>query len=122
MWKPLIAKRSTSAANKLRAAQMPVTLVPRAKEASMAGRTGLPKSVLGLVAGVVLLAALGFSVSAASSPNQALRGTKRISRDEGLLGIQGRRRQLLHDQVLERQGTQGRLEDLLSAAGRSRPR
>ena len=41
-----------------------------------------------------------------------------IPRDEGLLGVQGRRRQLLHDQVLERQGTPGRLEDLLSAGGR----
>ena len=53
MWKPLIVKRSTSAANKLHAAQVSVTLVPRAKEASMAGRTGLPKSVLGLATGVV---------------------------------------------------------------------
>ena len=78
MWKPLIAKRSSSAANKLRAAQTSVTLVPRAEEASMAGRTGLPKSVLGLAAGVVLLAALGFSVSAASSQNQS------AARHEGL--------------------------------------
>ncbi len=42
----------------------------------MAGRTGLPKSVLGLATGVVLLVALGFSVSAASSQSQAPRGTK----------------------------------------------
>ena len=42
MWKPLIAKRSSSAANKLHVAQMAVTLAPRAKEASMVGRTGLP--------------------------------------------------------------------------------
>ena len=76
MWELPVMKRSTSAANKLRAAQMSVTPVPRATEASMAGRTGLPKSVLGLVTGVVLLAALGFSVSAASSQNQAPRGTK----------------------------------------------
>src|SRR6185369_14918143 len=39
---------------------------------------------------------------------------KGIPRDEGLLGGQGRRRQLLHDQVLERQGTPGWHEDLLS--------
>ena len=76
MWEPPIMKRSTSAANKLRAAQMSVTPVPRATEASMAGRTGLPKSVLGLAAGVVLLAALGFSVPAASSQNQAALKTK----------------------------------------------
>ena len=42
----------------------------------MVGRMRLPKSVLGLVAGAVLLVALGFSVSAASSKNQALRGTQ----------------------------------------------
>ena len=89
MWKPLITKRSTSAANKLRAAQMSVTLVPRAKEASMAGRTGLPKSVLGLAAGVVLLAALGFSVSAASSQNQAPRGTKAFHATKDCSGFTG---------------------------------
>ena len=74
MWAPLIAKRSSPAENKLRAAQTSVTLVPGAKEASMAGRTGLPKSVLGLATGVVLLVAL-VSTSAASSRNQTLRGT-----------------------------------------------
>jgi hypothetical protein len=92
MWELPIMKRSTSAANKLRAAQMSVTPVPRATEASMAARTGLPKSVLGLVTGVVLLAALGFSVSAASSQNQAPRetkpfhGTKDCSGFTGLVG------------------------------------
>jgi hypothetical protein len=75
MWKPLITKRSSSA-NKQRAAQMSVTLIPGGEEAPMAGRIRLPKSVLGLAAGAVLLVALGFSVSAASSKNQTLRGTQ----------------------------------------------
>ena len=82
----------------------------------MAGRTGLPKSVLGLATGVVLLAALGFSVSAASSGTRRSRD-EGIPRDEGLLGGHGPRRRLLHDQVLERQGNQGGLEDLLLPAG-----
>ena len=58
----------------------------------MAGRTGLPKSVLGLATGVVLLAALGFSVSAASSRNQTLRGTKplHVTKDcSGSRGVEG---------------------------------
>jgi hypothetical protein len=65
-----------SAANKLRAAQTSVTLVQGAEEASMPGRTGLPKSVLGVAAGVVMVGALVFSVSAASSENRAPRGTQ----------------------------------------------
>ena len=87
MWK-LTAKRSTSA-NKLRTAQTSVTLVPRAKEAPVAGRTGLPKSVLGLATGVVLLVALGFSVSAASSRNQALRGTQAFHGTKDCSGATG---------------------------------
>ena len=55
----------------------------------MAGRTGLPKSVLGLVTGVVLLAALGFSVSAASSQNQAPRGTKAFHATKDCSGFTG---------------------------------
>ena len=55
----------------------------------MAGRTGLPKSVLGLVAGVVLLAALGFSVSAASSQNQAPRKTKAFHATKDCSGFTG---------------------------------
>ena len=89
MWKPLITKRSSSAANKQRAAQTSVTLTPGAEEASMAGRTGLPKSVLGLATGVVLLAALGFSVSAASSQNQAPRGTKAFHATKDCSGFTG---------------------------------
>jgi hypothetical protein len=89
MWEPRIVKRSSSAANKLRAAQMSVTPVPRATEASMAGRTGLPKSVLGLAAGVALLAALGFFVSAASSQNQAPRGTKAFHGTKDCSGFSG---------------------------------
>jgi hypothetical protein len=86
MWKPPIGKRSTSAANKLRAAQMSV---PRAKEASIASRTGLPKSVLGLATAVALLAALGLSVSAASSQNQAPRGTKAFHATKDCSGFTG---------------------------------
>jgi len=89
MRKPRIVKRSSSAASKLRAAQRSVTLVPRAKEASIAGRTGLPKSVLGLVAGAALLAALWLSVSAASSQSQALRGTKAFHATKDCSGFTG---------------------------------
>ena len=55
----------------------------------MAGRTGLPKSVLGLAAAVVLLAALGFSVSAASSRNQAPRTTKPFHATKDCSGNKG---------------------------------
>ena len=55
----------------------------------MAGRSGLPKSVLGLATGVVLLAALGFSVSAASSQNQAPRGTKAFHATKDCSGFTG---------------------------------
>ena len=55
----------------------------------MAGRTGLPKSVLALAAGVVLLAALGFSVSAASSNNHALGGTKAFHGTKDCSGATG---------------------------------
>jgi hypothetical protein len=91
MWKPLIAKRSSSSADKLRAAQMPVTLVSRAKEASMAGRKRSPTRCLVLTAGALLLAALVFSVSAASSQNHA-RGTKafHVTKDcSGYVGVAG---------------------------------
>jgi hypothetical protein len=89
MWKPLIAKRSSSAANKLHAAQAFVTLTPGAEEASMAGRMGLPKSFLGLVAGAVLLVVLGVSVPAASSKNQALRGTRQFHGTKDCSGFTG---------------------------------
>ena len=58
----------------------------------MASHMGLPKSVLGLATGVALLAALGFSVSAAPSQNQAPRGTKafRATKDcSGFTGLVG---------------------------------
>lgn len=55
----------------------------------MAGRMRLPKSVLGLATGVALLAALGFSVSAASSQNQALRGTKELHVTKDCSGYKG---------------------------------
>jgi hypothetical protein len=89
MWKPLITKRSSSAANKQRVAQTSVTLTPGVEEASMASRMGLPKSSLGLVAGAVLLVALGFSGSAASSTNQALRGTKAFHGTKDCSGMTG---------------------------------
>jgi hypothetical protein len=89
MWRPLLRNRSASAATKLGVAHISGTAVPRAKEASTAGRTGLPKSVLGL-ATVALLAALGFSVTAASSqsqaPTRAFRATKDCSGFTGLVG------------------------------------
>ena len=88
MWKPLITKRSSSAANKQRAAQTSVTLTPGVEEASMASRMGLPKSSLGLVAGAVLLVVLGFSVSAASSTNQ-LRGTQAFHATKDCSGFTG---------------------------------
>jgi hypothetical protein len=58
----------------------------------MASRTRLPKSSLGLVVGVALLAVLGFFVSAASSRNQApgeekaFHATKDCSGFTGLVG------------------------------------
>ena len=55
----------------------------------MAGRRGLPKSVLGLVAGVVLLVVLGFSGSAASSTNQGLRGTQAFRATKDCSGFSG---------------------------------
>lgn len=89
MWKPLIAKRSSSAENKLRAAQTSVTLVPGAEEASVVGHSALSKRVLGLATGVVLLAALGFCVSAASSRNQTPRGTKPLHVTKDCSGAKG---------------------------------
>jgi hypothetical protein len=89
MQKPLIMKRSGSAANKQRAAQTSVTLIPGVEEASMASRMGEPKSFLGLVAGGVLLVVLGFSVSAASSGTQALRGTRAFHGTKDCSGFTG---------------------------------
>ena len=89
MWKPRIVKRSSSAANKLHAAQTSVTLVQGAEEASMPGRTRLPKSVLGVATGVVMVGALVFSVSAASSENQAPRGTQAFHGTKDCSGFTG---------------------------------
>jgi len=55
----------------------------------MASRIGLPKGFLGLVAGAVLLVVLGFSVSAASSQNQAPRGTKAFHATKDCSGFTG---------------------------------
>ena len=90
MGKPLITKKSGSATSKLRAAQTSVTLTPRAKEASISGRIGLPKGVLGLAACVVSVAALGFSVSAASSQDQARGGTKPFHLTKDCAGFSGK--------------------------------
>jgi Na+/proline symporter len=68
---------------------MSVTPVLRAKEASMAGRKGLTKSVLGLATGVALLAALAFSASAASSQNQAPRETRAFHATKDCSGFTG---------------------------------
>lgn len=58
----------------------------------MAGRAGLPKSALGLAAGVGMVAALVFSVSAAGSQNAASPGTRpfRATKDcSGFTGLVG---------------------------------
>jgi hypothetical protein len=89
MWKPVITKRSGTAANKQRAAQTSVTLTPGVEEASMAGHIGLPKGVLGLAVAVALLAALGFFVSAASSQNQASRVTRAFHATKDCSGFTG---------------------------------
>jgi hypothetical protein len=89
MWKPLITKRSGSAVNKQRDAQTSVTLTPGVEEPFMPGRPGLPKSVLWVATGVVMMAALVFSVSAASSKNQAPRGTKAFHATKDCSGYTG---------------------------------
>jgi hypothetical protein len=55
----------------------------------MAGRAGLPKSALGLAARVLVVAALVFSVSAASSENAASRGTKAFHARKDCSGFTG---------------------------------
>ena len=55
----------------------------------MVSRMGLPKSLLGLVAGAVLLVVLGFSGSAASSANQPLRVTKAFHATKDCSGFTG---------------------------------
>jgi hypothetical protein len=90
MWKPLITKTSGSATGKLRAAQTSVTLAPRAKEASMSSRIGLPRGVLALAIGVALLTVLGFSASAAFSRNQAPRQTKPFHLTKECSGYSGK--------------------------------
>ena len=55
----------------------------------MVGRTRLTKSFLGLAAGAVLLVVLGFSVPAASSTNQATRGTKEFHATKDCSGFTG---------------------------------
>ena len=56
----------------------------------MAGRTRLPKSVLGLATGVVLLAVLGFSASAAFSQNQTPRQAKPFHATKDCSGYSGK--------------------------------
>ena len=59
------------------------------KGGPMTGRTALPRGVLGLVAGVALLAALGVFVSGASSQNQAPRGTHAFHATKDCSGFTG---------------------------------
>ena len=59
------------------------------KEVRKMLRPLLPKSALGLAAGVALLATLAFSVSAASSGNQANRGTKEFHATMDCSGFTG---------------------------------
>ena len=56
----------------------------------MPGRAGLPKSVLGLATGVVLLAVLWFSASAASSQNQTPRQAKPFHLTKECSGFSGK--------------------------------
>ena len=56
----------------------------------MAGRTRLTKSVLGLAAGVVMVAALVFSVPAASSQNPASRVTRAFHATKDCSGLSGK--------------------------------
>jgi hypothetical protein len=88
MWTPFIGKQSGSAANKLQLAQMPVTLAPRAKEASMVGRPG-PAGVLVVVAAISSLAALALSASAASTQNRSPRATKAFHATKDCSGFTG---------------------------------
>ena len=89
MWKPRVGKGSSSAANKQHFAQMPGTLAPRAKEASMVSRTGRPGGVLVVAAAVFSLAALAFSASAASSQNRSPQATKAFHATKDCSGFTG---------------------------------
>ena len=89
MWTPLIGHGSRSAAKNPLAAHMPGTLAPRAKEASMVGRTRWPASVLVVAAGFCSLAALVFFVSAAASQNRALRVTRAFHATKDCAGFTG---------------------------------
>jgi hypothetical protein len=77
MWKPSVTQRSGLAADK------------QHEETSVASRSGLSKSFFGLVAGAVVLVVLGFSASAASSGNQAVRGSKAFHATKDCSGFTG---------------------------------
>jgi hypothetical protein len=89
MSKPLITSRWGLAANKQRAAQTSVPVRSEVEGASMPGRTGLPKSFRGLLAGAVFVVVFGFSVAAASSRDQALRGTHAFHATKDCSGFTG---------------------------------
>jgi hypothetical protein len=89
MWKPLIAKGSTSAAQKLHAAQTSVTLVPRVKEPAMAGRNRSPRRFLVLVPAALSVAALVFSVSATASRDRAAQPTRSLHATKDCSGVKG---------------------------------
>jgi len=92
MWKPLIGRGFSSAAEKRQVAQVPDTLAPRAKEATMVDRTGRLGGVLVLAAAAFSLAALVFSVSATASQDRAAQATKpiHVTKDcSGTTGVAG---------------------------------
>lgn len=89
MRKPLTGNESSPLAKKLHTAQMPGTLAPRAKEASMVGRTGSPAGILVVLAALLSLAALVFSVSATASQDRASQATKPLHVTKDCSGAKG---------------------------------
>ena len=77
MWNQLIRRQTT------------VAVASRAREASMAGRSGSSKRALLPATAVVLLAALGLCVSAASSQDQTPRKTKAFHATKDCSGFSG---------------------------------
>jgi hypothetical protein len=89
MWKPPIGKESSSATKEPYRAQMSGTLAPRAKEASMVGRSRWLAGVLVVAAALFTLAALAFSALAASSQNRSPRAAKAFHATKDCSGSTG---------------------------------
>jgi hypothetical protein len=89
MWKQFIAKRSGLAPS-YGVAQTSVTVTPGVEGATMASRVGLPKSIVGLLATVVLPAALAFSVAAANSESQTRQQAKPFHATKDCSGFSGK--------------------------------